>query len=64
MMHANLFLFLSSENGWLPSLSFFTLSLASIELTAGAETRETRQRFPVDSPATCYLLFVRLDVLE
>ena len=23
---------------------------------AGAETRETRQRFPVDSPATCYVI--------
>ena len=22
---------------------------------AGAETRETRQRFPVDTPATCYV---------
>jgi len=44
-MHATLFLFLSSEDGWLPSLSFFTLSLASIELTpelSRADAKDTK----------------------
>jgi hypothetical protein len=34
---------------------WFRLFSISFRDNAGAETRETRQRFPVESPATCYV---------